>query len=534
MAQLRANGLQTALVVDEYGGTAGMVTVEDVIEEIVGDIRDEHDEPTADVVQAGQGWHVSGLLRIDEVAEATGFRALEGEYETIGGLVLQELGHIPEEGESVELTAFDPDAPLEDPVRWLATVLQMDGRRIDQLELTKLGQRAAKEPTTLMGDFLGVLLTVVLLAANAFFVGAEFALISARRDRLEALAEQGKHSAVTVIRAGENLPLMLAGAQLGITVCSILLGRVGEPAVAHLLEKPFHLLGIPDTVLHTVSFVIAITIVVVLHVLLGEMVPKNIAIAGPESAAMLLVPPYLLWVRAARPVIAFYDWCAHVILRAFGVEAKTELENTVSTVELSEMIAESLSEGLLDPEEHNRLSRALRIRNRVVADVAVPLSEVHAVPVAADRSGPTVAAIQRALAETGYSRFPVVDFVRAGSSATSTSRTCCRSSTTRMRWSTRRWCGPSRRWPSRRRCPTRCRGCGANNSHLALVIDRRRQRVGDGHARGPGRGRRRGRSRRDAPCLSRAVRARLDRPRADAPETGRRVLRCLIAGGRRR
>ena len=223
-----------------------------------------------------------------------------------------------------------------------------------------------------MGDFFGVVLTVLLLAANAFFVGAEFALISARRDRLEALAEQGKHSAVTVIRAGQNLPVMLAGAQLGITICSILLGRVGEPAVAHLLEKPFHLLGIPDTVLHTVSFVIAITIVVVLHVLLGEMVPKNIAIAGPESAAMLLVPPYLLWVRAARPVIAFYDWCAHVILRAFGVQAKTELENAVSTIELSEMIAESLSEGLLDPEEHNRLSRALRIRNRVVGDVAVP------------------------------------------------------------------------------------------------------------------------------------------------------------------
>ncbi|HYZ68833.1 MAG TPA: hemolysin family protein [Mycobacterium sp.] len=260
-----------------------------------------------------------------------------------------------------------------------------------------------------MGDFFGVVLTGLLLAANAFFVGAEFALISARRDRLEALAEQGKHSAVTVIRAGENLPLMLAGAQLGITICSILLGRVGEPAVAHLLERPFHLLGMPDSVLHTVSFVIAITIVVVLHVLLGEMVPKNIAIAGPESSAMLLVPAYLLWVRVARPVIAVYDWCAHVILRAFRVEAKTELENTVSTVELSEMIAESLSEGLLDPEEHNRLSRALRIRNRVIADVAVPLSEVHAVAVAADGTGPTVAAIQRALDETGYSRFPVVD-----------------------------------------------------------------------------------------------------------------------------
>jgi len=260
-----------------------------------------------------------------------------------------------------------------------------------------------------MADFLGVVLTVLLLGANAFFVGAEFALISARRDRLEALAEQGKRTAMTVIRAGENLPLMLAGAQLGITVCSILLGRVGEPAVAHLLEKPFHLIGIPDTVLHTVSFIIAITIVVVLHVLLGEMVPKNIALAGPESAAMLLVPAYLLWVRAARPIIAIYDWCAHMVLRAFRIEAKTELENTVSMVELSEMIAESLSEGLLDPDEHNRLSRALRIRNRVVADVAVPLSEVRAVSTAADGTGPTVGAIQNALAETGYSRFPVVD-----------------------------------------------------------------------------------------------------------------------------
>ena len=93
----------------------------------------------------------------------------------------------------------------------------------------------------------------------------------------------------------------------------------------------------------------------------------------------------------------------------FGVEAKNELENTVSTIELSEMIAESLSEGLLDPEEHNRLSRALQIRNRIVADIAVPVNEIHAVPAAADGTGPTVAAIQQALAETGYSRFPVVD-----------------------------------------------------------------------------------------------------------------------------
>ena len=140
MTQIRANGLQTALVVDEYGGTAGMVTVEDLIEEIVGDVRDEHDDATPDVRPAGGGWQVSGLLRIDEVAAETGFRAPEGEYETIGGLVLQELGHIPGPGDTVELNALDPDTVIDDPIRWLATVVQMDGRRIDLLELTELGR----------------------------------------------------------------------------------------------------------------------------------------------------------------------------------------------------------------------------------------------------------------------------------------------------------------------------------------------------------------------------------------------------------
>lgn len=258
-------------------------------------------------------------------------------------------------------------------------------------------------------DIFGVLLTVFLLVANAFFVGSEFALISARRDRLEALAAQGKKRAVTVIQAGEQLSLMLAGAQLGITICSILLGRVGEPAIAHLLEKPFGLLGVPDAVLHTVSFLVALAVVVTLHVLLGEMVPKNIAIAGPESTAMLLVPFYLAYVRMARPLIAFYNVAANAILRLFGVQVKDELEVTVSTVELAEMIAESRSEGLLDPEEHMRLSRALQIRNRVAGDVSVPLDQIHTVPAAAAGSGPSVADIERALAVTGYSRFPVVD-----------------------------------------------------------------------------------------------------------------------------
>jgi CBS domain containing-hemolysin-like protein len=261
-----------------------------------------------------------------------------------------------------------------------------------------------------MGDLFGILATLLLVGANAFFVAAEFSLISARRDRLEALAEQGRSSAVTAMRAGEQLPLMFAGAQLGITVSSILLGRLGEPAVADLLRRPFDLFGIAPALLHTMSFVIALAIVVTLHVLLGEMVPKNIAMAGPEKAAMLLIPAYLAYIRAVRPVITFYNRCSNATLRAMRVRPRDELDVTVSTVELSEMIAESVSEGLLDPEEHTRLTRALQIRSRTVADVAVPAAAIRAVPVAAAGSGPTVDAVEKALAATGYSRYPVVDF----------------------------------------------------------------------------------------------------------------------------
>jgi len=139
MQQIRASAVQAALVADEYGGIAGMVTVEDLIEEIVGDIRDEHDKSTPDVVTIAGGHRVSGLLRIDEVAEAIDFRVPEGDYETIGGLVMAVLGHIPTEGESVELTAFDPDAHVDHPPRWRATVARMHGRRIDLIDLVKTG-----------------------------------------------------------------------------------------------------------------------------------------------------------------------------------------------------------------------------------------------------------------------------------------------------------------------------------------------------------------------------------------------------------
>lgn len=262
-----------------------------------------------------------------------------------------------------------------------------------------------------MNDIGAVLLAVALLAGNAFFVGAEFSLISARRDRLEALAESGKRRARTVIRAGEHLSLMLAAAQLGITICSILLGRVAEPAVAHLIEAPLHLAHVPDSLLHPIAFTVALALVAVLHILFGEMVPKNIALAGPETSAMLLVPPHLMFIKVARPLISFYNWLANITLRAMRVDPKDELESAVSPIELAQMLGESREEGLIDAEEHARLDRALRSVTRSVSEVLIPLVRMRSVEVDRDPvtggAGPRLGAVERAVSSTGFSRFPV-------------------------------------------------------------------------------------------------------------------------------
>jgi CBS domain containing-hemolysin-like protein len=247
-----------------------------------------------------------------------------------------------------------------------------------------------------------LLVTLLLLAANAFFVGAEFALISARRDRLEALARRGMAGAGTVMRASQMLPLMLAAAQLGITISSLGLGSLGEPAVAHLLEWLTDPLPVPDAVLHSVAFVVALGMVTVAHILLGEMVPKNIAIAGPERAALLMVPPLFAFMRVTRPVIALFSQTARLVLRLFRVQVRNELASAYSLDELANLIADSSREGLLDSQEHRRLTQTLSTRERTVADVLIPLSDLTTVP-----AQPTLGNIEQAVAQTGFSRFPL-------------------------------------------------------------------------------------------------------------------------------
>ena len=253
-----------------------------------------------------------------------------------------------------------------------------------------------------MSDWFGILLTFFLLLVNAFFVGAEFSLIAARRDRLEALLAQGKKRARTVINASEHLSMMLAAAQLGITIASLLLGKVSEPALAHLLEAPFQAMGIPESLLHPLSFAIALMLVSVLHIMLGEMVPKNIALAGPETMAMLLIPVHMVFYRLTKPLLLLFNWMARHTLRLFGIEQRDELDTTVDSTELASMIAESRQEGLLDSEEHVRLRRTLASATRTIEEVLIPHEQIRRLPTA-----PTVGDLETAVTETGFSRFPV-------------------------------------------------------------------------------------------------------------------------------
>jgi CBS domain containing-hemolysin-like protein len=252
-----------------------------------------------------------------------------------------------------------------------------------------------------VGDYTALLLTVVLLALNAFFVAAEFALISARRTKIEPLVA-GSRAARTTLRAMERVSLVMAGAQLGITACSLGLGAVGEPAVAHLLEPVFEQLGVPEQLLHPIAFVIALTVVVALHVVLGEMVPKNIALAGPERAAMLLGPPMMVVVTLLRPVVVVLNGIANGILRLLRVEPKEEVASSYTRTEVSAMLDESRHEGTLGDNEYDRLAGALGFTERTVEVVLLPLEELVTLP----HDAP-LADIETACAETGFSRFPV-------------------------------------------------------------------------------------------------------------------------------
>jgi CBS domain containing-hemolysin-like protein len=247
-----------------------------------------------------------------------------------------------------------------------------------------------------------LLLSLFLLLGNAFFVGAEFALVSARRTQIEPRAEAGSRFARTTLRAMENISLVIGVNQLGITVCSLVLGAVAEPTIAHILEPPLEALHVPHQLLHPIAFAIGLSVVVYLHVVMGEMIPKNIALAGPERAALVLGPPVWAIVTVLRPVIVVINAMARVVLRLFGVDLRDEVSSTYTREEVAALVEESRGEGLLEEEEYDRLAGALGFTQKTVESVLMPPETLATV-----RRGSTVADVEALCAATGFSRFPV-------------------------------------------------------------------------------------------------------------------------------
>jgi CBS domain containing-hemolysin-like protein len=254
-----------------------------------------------------------------------------------------------------------------------------------------------------LGTGPAIAIALVLLIANAFFVGAEFALISARRSQIEPRAQAGSRMARTTLRAMENVSLVMAGAQLGITICSLGLGAVGEPAIAHVIEPWLDAWGVPDGLTHPIAFAIALMIVVYLHVVLGEMVPKNIAIAGPEQSALVLGPPMMALVTLLSPVIRTLNAIANATLRLIRVEPMEEVSSTYTREQVAALVEESRGEGMLAEDEYGRLAGALGFTEKTIAGVVLPVAELETV-----RRGATVADVEALCAATGFSRFPVV------------------------------------------------------------------------------------------------------------------------------
>lgn len=231
-------------------------------------------------------------------------------------------------------------------------------------------------------------ISLALLVANAFFVAAEFAVVASKRHRLEdELAATGSMAARAAVRASRELSLMLAGAQLGITLCTLGLGALAKPAVAELLEPVFAATGLSTDVSYVIAVVFAVSIVVFLHMVVGEMAPKSWAISHPERSALLLALPFRGFTWVSRPALSLLNGLANTILRTFKVEPQDTLAQAHGPGDLRILLAQSREHGMLAEPDHRRLAGVLRLQTKTLATVMVPAPAMVSIPIESDSTG---------------------------------------------------------------------------------------------------------------------------------------------------
>ncbi|GGJ96939.1 membrane protein [Pilimelia anulata] len=247
----------------------------------------------------------------------------------------------------------------------------------------------------------GLALILALTAATGWFVAQEFAYVAVDRGRLRALADDGDAAAQRALRVTGRLSFVLSGAQVGITVTALLAGYVAEPFLGEGLAPLLGAAGLPAAVSLSVSVALALLLATVIQMVLGELAPKNLAIARPVPLARALARSTLLYLTVAGPVIRVFDSVSNRLLRRVGIEPVEELPQGATPEDLDRIIAASRDRGLLDEDTSRLLDHGLDFARRTAGEVMVP--RVDVVTVAAD--APAAAVV--ALLDTGHSRFPV-------------------------------------------------------------------------------------------------------------------------------
>ncbi|WP_121717039.1 hemolysin family protein [Streptomyces sp. E5N91] len=231
---------------------------------------------------------------------------------------------------------------------------------------------------------LALFVTVLLLVGSGFFVAAEFALVAAKRHRMEKAVADGQRGAKAALAGMRELSLMLAGAQLGITVCTLGLGSVSKPAISHELDPLLHELGLPAALSYGVAFALAMIVVVFLHMVLGEMAPKSWAIAHPERSAMLLAPPFRAVTTAVRPLIWVLNRISNALVRLCRVAPRGELACVHNRDQLTHLVEESERLGLISETDSDLLTRSLTEPETPVRDLMTPAAGIVAVDAGAE------------------------------------------------------------------------------------------------------------------------------------------------------
>ncbi|HEY0100069.1 MAG TPA: hemolysin family protein [Pyrinomonadaceae bacterium] len=248
---------------------------------------------------------------------------------------------------------------------------------------------------------LNILLVFLLVFANGFFVASEFALVGVRRSRIATLAAAGDRRARRLLGLVDNLNAYISATQLGITLASLALGWIGEPAVAHLLEAP--LAGrVSETVLHTISFTIAFALITFLHIVLGELAPKTIALERAEKTALAIALPMQIFYKVFFYPIRLLDWAGTRTVRLLGLHPSSDHASIYTEEELRSLIASSRQSGHIEEEEQQLINRVFDFSDAEVREAMIPRTNVEALPVTA-----SFEEAKEAFRTLGYSRLPV-------------------------------------------------------------------------------------------------------------------------------